>query len=171
MNGETETIAGIPAAAVHAALDKREAIKAANATPLPGALKDAFAVAPNIQVNKFSVRPFYDGDFDILVSLGNPLGEIMMTTINGTGDKPNYVPRGQVGWEICYLFTNPIEQCFEEVENGSFKKNARSAFCKFRLPALGEIHQAVMQQLAIYWSTGINYEEVEDQEEGTVKKK
>lgn len=110
MNGEPETIAGIPAAIVQEALEKRETAKHANAMPFPGPLKDAFSIVPNIQVDKFSVRPFYDGDYDIICTLGNPLGELMASTISGKSSNTDYFPRGQTAWEICYLFTNGIEK-------------------------------------------------------------
>lgn len=151
---------------------KREAVKVANATPFPGSLKKAFSIVPSIEVGPFKVRPFYDGDFDILITIGNPLGDLMAKKMaNNDVALDNYFPRGQTVWEICYLFTTPIRQAWKEVEDGQFKHNARDKFMETQLLELVEIHNAVMQQLGVYWSTAIGFEAVEDTAEGEAKKK
>lgn len=150
--------------------EKREAIRVANATPLPGPLKDAFAIVPDITVGPYKVRPFYDGDYDILTQLENPLAQFIGDTFSKK-ESSGYMPRGQVCWEICYLFTIPIRQAWEEVEKGVFKKNARDAFFESKLAALVEIHNAVMQQLSVYWSTTLGFENVEEPADGEVVKK
>ena len=171
MNGEPETIAGIPAAVVQEALEKRQATALANQVPFPGPLKDAFSIAPNIKVGEFSVRPFYDGDCDLLMTLGNPFGEFISSTLDAKNPDAEYKPRGQTMWEICYLFTNDIEKCESEIRDGTFKENAKKSFYKFRLPAFMEIHRAVTTQLGIYWSTSVGHTEEEQSEDGMVKKK
>lgn len=143
---------------------KREAVKEANAVPFPGALKDAFDIAPEIIVGDYRIRPFYDGDYDILASLENPLASAMAEVMERKDSKTDYLPRGQTAWEICYLFTNPIEQALDEIKSGTFKENAKQKFFKLRIAGLVAIHEAVMKQLAAYWSTAVGYESIEDDE-------
>lgn len=147
--GQSERVAEIQ--------EKRASVMEANAAPFPGSTRDAFSIVPDIKVDKYSIRPFYDGDYDILTELNNPLSELMAANIEGREAKKDYVPRGQPAYEICYLFTTAIEDAVKEIKDGTFKENARNSFFKLRLAGLIEIHNAVMKQLGIYWSTTIGY--------------
>ena len=126
----------------------------AAAEPLPGPLRDAFAIQPNITVGPFSVRPFYDIDFEFLALLQHPLHKMM------TANEGDFVPRGPHAWELCWIMTRDPDEVEAVVKEGGVDKlraSARKEFGKMRLPALGEISKAIVAQLTGYWSPVMEY--------------
>ena len=57
---------------IEQAKQEKEVISQANSVPLPGALRDAFSPQQDIVVGKYSVRAFYDLDFEILQQIDHP---------------------------------------------------------------------------------------------------
>jgi hypothetical protein len=57
-----------------------EALAAARAaaTPLPGVLVDVFAPAQDVKVGPYSIRPFYDVDFETMQLIEHPLAGVAL---------------------------------------------------------------------------------------------
>ncbi len=145
---------------------KRAAVSEANSNPLPGSLKDAFAIAPEIKVGKFTVRPFYEIDFEFLTVIGDPLNMLVETS-----GKDDFMPRGLPVWQICFMFTNDVDTVEALLKQGieAYNAAAKKSFCtKIQLPGLMEIIKAVLIQRNNYWTPASGYESAEE-EEGSKK--
>lgn len=166
MGKENELVPIGSAAKVEEIQAKREAIKEANAVPFPGALKDAFAIAPEIVVGDYKIRPFYEIDFEFLISIGDPLNLLVE---NST--KEDFAPRGKPVWQICFMFTHGVDEVEALLKQGieSFDAAAKKEFCgRFQLAGLMEIIKAVLVQRNNYWNPQIGFESIE--EDGSKKK-
>mgnify|MGYP003349684546 CR=1 FL=1 len=68
------------AAKVAEAQAEQQVIAQANATPLPGALADAFSPCQDIEVSgkgfSHKVRPFYELDFEVMQMCDHPLAKM-----------------------------------------------------------------------------------------------
>lgn len=126
----------------------------AAAEPLPGPLRDAFSILPNIEVGPYSVRPFYDIDFEFLAMLEHPLHKMM------TANEGDFTPRGPHAWELCWILTRDADTVEGIIQGEGLKglrAHAKKEFGKLRLPALAELSKAIVQQLTTYWSTVVAY--------------
>jgi hypothetical protein len=177
MNGDNKTAVAVPPVArlQEQESEHRTAVSQANATPLPGVLKDVFAIVPDITVGQFKVRPLCDYDFEILQALDNPIFKL---TFDGQeyGNNPKDL-RGKAAWQACYLLTNSIDDVEKVMAIGvaEFDLVARKEFSRLKLFELFSLMKAVLQQLQIYWSPRMGYElaqpEPEDGQTVEVKKK
>ena len=151
--------------------ERKEATARASATPLPGSLADAFAIAPDITVGKYKVRPFCEIDFEFLQALEHPLYDMLIATFSGKENKADYFPRGQVAWELCYIFTHPIDEVEELFKTGTgyVKEAAKKEFGKVTFAGVLVLHKAVLKQVMAASSTAIAYGSAEDSDEGSKK--
>ena len=151
---------------------RREASSRAAATPLPGPLASAFAIAPNVPCGTFQVRPFLECDFEFLKALEHPLYEILIDLWQNTQTSKNdFYPRGQHGWEICYLFTHSADEVEALLKTGvqSFKDAAKAEFGKLPTAAIAALNKAANQQCLVAFSTTINYGSSESPDDGSKK--
>lgn len=139
-------------------------VTTANSTPLPGPLRDAFNPRPDIQVDKYSVRPVVDRDLEFLQHLDHPLHRHFTKQ---TEDIMSQVFRGRPAWELCYLFTHKFQEVKALFKSGgpaAVKQAAEDEFEQFDLASLISIVTAVMQQMEIYWSPVIGHKAPDDAE-------
>ena len=132
------------------------------AEPLPGPLKDAFALAPEIVVGPYKVRRFRDGDFKILAALDNPFSEWLRACLLGdqTGADVKIQPTGQAMWDLAFVFTRPAKQIKEVIQSVGIKglqEQSEEEFGEFRLAALSKILAAIIDQSSIYATANIEY--------------
>lgn len=152
-----------------------EALARANAVPFPGVLAEAFKIAPEIKVGPYSVRPFYDIDFEFLQELDHPLLKIAAAEASGQKADTSKFKRSS-NWELFYIFTTSVD----EVEGyflggeegiGELRSEARKKFSRINGAAFQALDQAIGIQLNRYWSPCIGYEEASggETEEATRK--
>lgn len=147
--------------------EKREVLAEANNTPFPGPMRDAFAIAPEISVGKFKVRPFYEIDFEFLTAIGDPLKMLVEQSATDA-----FEPRGKPVWQICFMFTHDVDEVESLLKQGiePFDAAAKKEFCgKFQLAGLMEIIKAVLIQRNNYWSPVIGYGAAPEDGEGKKK--
>lgn len=170
---EKETIAGIPAEKAREIIETRKATNEANRVPFPGPLRQAFAVTQNIQVGPYSVRPFYEGDFEWLQELNHPLHKMMDKDSGDDAWTEDLTKvRGQAAWNICYLMTTPAEE-IESMQDSpdGMKQLQAKAKEKFRRSIFGDLialQTAIIKQFTICMSPVVGFDQVD--EEGTKKK-
>ena len=151
--------------------ERKEAVVRAIATPLPGSLADAFSIAPEITVGKYKIRAFCEIDFEFLQALQHPLYEMLIATFSGKENKSDYFPRGQVAWELCYIFTHSIDEVEELFKTGTgyVKEAAKKEFGKVTFAGVLVLHKAVLKQVMMALTTAIAYGSAEDGDEGSKK--
>ena len=152
--------------------ERNEAAERAAATPLPGPLADAFAIAPDVPCGTYKVRPFLECDFEFLKALEHPLYEILIDLWQNTKTATHdFFPRGQQGWEICYLFTHTVDEVEALLKNGAqaLKDSAKKEFGKMPTAAIAALNKAANQQCLVAFSTTINYGASESPDDGSKK--
>lgn len=146
-----------------AAADDAPARRAAS-EPLPGALRDAFAIPQSIKVGPHTIRPFWDFDFELLTLLDHPLHRIMVAGERGEKTDEQYSIRGPQAWLLAYLFTTPVrevDKIVEECGKDEVTKRAKEfAFCQ--LAELLAINKAITVQMRRYWEPVIGHGSEED---------
>jgi len=130
------------------------------AEPLPGPTRDIFALAQDIKVGKWSVRPFYDLDFVLLEELQHPMANIMKATMSGEEVKDDYIPSGRTAWQLFWMMTRPPEETemllADNKQNELFEL-ARAEFGKLSFAALVMLYKAVVRQIGICTSGNVAY--------------
>lgn len=162
MNKENQSIEEKIKQAVRQAKEEDSAAMIASATALPGALQDVFSVQPDIKVGKYSIRPFFDADFEWLQALGHPFAAF---AIGDTKNLTEFVPRGPHAWQLFLLLTRTptdVDNLFIESGAERFKAEAKKEFGGYQLGALFKLYEACVKQLAIYASSVIQYSPAED---------
>jgi hypothetical protein len=152
--------------------ERREAAARAAATPLPGPLADAFAIAPEITVGKYKVRAFLECDFEFLKALEHPLYEILIDLWTGTKESKNdYFPRGQYGWDVCFLFTHSADDVEALLKQGksAFQDAAKAEFSRLPGAAIVKIHSAAKDQCLVAFSTLVQHGVSSTDDEGSKK--
>jgi hypothetical protein len=144
--------------------ERRDAAIMASATPLPGPLADAFAVAPDIKVGSYSVRPFLEGDFELLKALSHPLYDMLIAMFSGKPSEADYLNRGPQAWELCVLFTRSFDEAEKMVAEGVLKDLAQMEFKKQNTAVVVKLHSAIIKQVMLASSTAIAYGSSEDGE-------
>jgi hypothetical protein len=139
--------------------------KIAAATALPGPLVDVFSPKPNIEVGPYSVRPFYDLDFELLQKLEHPFAAF---ATGNTEEIEKFIPTGQNAWALFWLLTRCPADCYAEFGKGieHVRLLARTEFGALQLGALFVLYRAVVKQLTTYASSVVGYE-LEDGEKKT----
>ena len=148
-----------------------DAGRRALAEPLPGPLRDALAIDGAIKVGRWSVRPFYDIDYEFLSMLDHPLYRMMRSAMAG-GPEPDddMTPRGPTAWELAYILTrepDAVEAVIKEGGVAALKENAKREFSRLRkLRELADLTAACVKQMGVYWSPVIAYGEKQTKIEG-----
>ena len=143
---------------------RREVTPEAAATPLPGPLADAFAIAPEIKVGRYKVRAFLEGDFELLQALKHPLYEMLVAMFSGKKSEADYFPRGEPVWLLCLMFTRSFDENEELVRDGldKFRAVARAEFGRLPTAVILKLHKAIFKQVMIASATAIAYGAAED---------
>jgi hypothetical protein len=136
--------------------------------PFPGTSKNAFNVFPNKKAGPYDIRPFYDGDFDILESINHPLIAFIAEP-EETRIKKLPPENGKTAWQIMWLFTRSIEEIEDRFDKGTlqsdFERLPRKEFGKLRREALREIYGAIYEQMSIYWDSSAAFQAKKEDEE------
>lgn len=147
-------------------LDKQfkedQAGRVASAVPLPGALADVFALHQDIEVGRWSVRPFYDIDFEFLQNLRHPLfGTLMKQAGQFAGEVEEFTPRGEHAWTLCWMLTRrpEVTEGYLSATGGDKKllADARKEFGMLQYRALEAVVKAAVTQMTNYWNPVISY--------------
>lgn len=164
MSGEHNLPPGLAEKIEQAKQDKQIAA-VANATPMPGALRDAFSPQQDIEVGHYKVRPFYDLDFEVLQQVGHPLAKMAMGG-ERYGEKVEDL-RGVNAWIACWLLTHDVDVVDETSQKGAdaVRKAARKEFSRLQLGGLLEISKAVLEQFGRYFSTVVSLEPSQSSDE------
>lgn len=165
MNGEHNLPPGLTEKIEQAKQDKAIAA-VANATPMPGALRDAFSPQQEIAVGRYKVRPFYDLDFEVLQQVGHPLAKMAMGG-DRYGEKVEDL-RGANAWVACWLLTHDVDEVDALSQQGAeaVKKAARKEFSRLQLGGLLEISKAVLEQFSRFFSTVVVLEASQSDDDG-----
>jgi hypothetical protein len=148
--------------------ERKEVAAQAAATPLPGPLADAFAIAPEIKVGTWSVGPFLEGHFELLSEIQHPLYDLLIAMFSGKQTTADYFPSGLKMWQLCYLFTHSLDESEKLIKDGAFNDAARKEFKRLPTAVMIKFHTAIIKQVMIASSTAIAFGSVED--EGVSKK-
>ena len=168
MNGDNNLPPGLAEKIEQAKQDKQIAA-IANATPMPGALRDAFSPQQDIEVGRYKVRPFYDIDFEVMQQVGHPLAKMAMGG-DRYGEKVEDL-RGANAWIACWLLTHDVDEVDETAQKGAeaVRKAARKEFSRLQLGGLLEISKAVLEQFSRYFSTVVGLEAAQSEDEQEAK--
>lgn len=144
--------------------------KQAMAEPLPGSVRDAFAVSPDIQCGRYTVRPCYDADIEWLSLLGHPLHEMRLRRESSQDGKVEnlYEPRGRYAWELFYMLTHPVDEVDELMAKDgleAFRAAAKKEFSRLQFHGLLKLSEACLAQYARYWDPTLSYGPASDGEE------
>lgn len=170
MTGENHNLPQGLLEKIEQAKQEKEILAQANSTPMPGALRDAFSPQQDIIVGKYSVRPFYDLDFEILQQIDHPLAKMALGG-ERYGEKIQDL-RGQSAWAACWLLTHSVDEVDEMSANGheAVLKASRKEFSRLQLGGLLEISKAVLEQFGRYFSTVVGLVPTETEEGNSSKK-
>lgn len=129
----------------------------AQATPLPGPLKNAFALKESIDVGPYQVRAIVDRDFEYLQLMDNPLHYQM------TGKEFDMMKmvRGQNAYDICFMFTHPFKEVKGILKSGGikeFQEKSGEEFDSLDLGQMLEIIKGIYAQLERYWEPVIGHQ-------------
>lgn len=166
MNKEPKNIEAEIAEKVRAQKQEDAVGKFAASLALPGPLVDIFAPQPAIQVGKYSVRPFFDADFEYLQLLKHPFAAF---AVGQTASLESFIPRGPEAWQLFWIMTNPVETVDAEFANhgeAGVKSAAKKEFGNYQLGALFALYQAIVKQLTTYASSVVGYGAADSGEEG-----
>lgn len=169
MNGDT-----IIEQKIAQAQQDRQVVAEANATPLPGALGNAFTPCQNITVKaegkEFTVRPFYEIDFEVLQMCEHPLAKMALGG-ERYGEQVKDL-RGEHAWVACWLLTTDVDTVDTVAEDGpkAVRKAARKVFSRMQLGGVLSVSKAVLEQFSLYFSTVVGLEEGGDKEGDAPKK-
>lgn len=133
-----------------------DAGKRALAEPLPGPLRDAWALPDSIKVGPYEVRPFYDIDFEFLSLIQHPLYKEMLASQSGKEAAEEFFPRGPAAWELCWIMTRSVDDVEAAIKLGgrvALAAAAKKEFSMKQLSALMQLVTAATRQMSVYWST------------------
>jgi hypothetical protein len=134
--------------------DDKIGLQAATAA-LPGPLKDVWALVPDIQVGPFKVRRFVDGDFIRLAAFDHKLNSF--TAVSAWLENPE--PSGKEAWLLNWMLTRPTMEVKDAIKAGPEKVRelAENEFSELSGMQLALIMRAIVEQLATYLGTHIEY--------------
>lgn len=131
-------------------------------TPLPGPLREAFALAQDIEVGGYKVRPLVDMDFEVLAALNHPLERMYKQALSGLDPSDVFLPTGLPMWQAAWVFTRDPDESEQVLSNpdgsNELSRLARKEFGKLQTKALGAIYLAIMKQVEVNSSTAVKYE-------------
>ena len=171
MNGEHNLPPGLAEKVEQAKQENAIAAKA-NAAPLPGPLAEAFSPCQNIVVKAegktFTVRPFYELDFEVLMMCKHPLANMALGG-DKFGEKMQDL-RGEPAWVACWLLTTDLDEVEAVAEQGEKAvKKAAKKFGRMQLGGVLQISSAVIEQFSRYFATVVQLES--GSEDGEAPKK
>lgn len=129
----------------------------AASTPNPGPLADVFAPQQDIKVGPYTVRPFYDVDFEYLQLIDHPYARV---ALGDTKEVEEWKPRGPKAWELFWILTTPVEEVEHVLADGgtaALSAEAKARFGKSSLGALVAVYTAVVKQLQTYAASVVGY--------------
>ena len=134
--------------------DDKLGMEAATST-LPGPLKDVWALVPDIQVGPFKVRRFVDGDFIRLAAFDHKLNSF--SAVSAWLENPE--PSGKEAWLLNWMLTRPTKEVKEAIKSGPEKvrEQAEEVFSELGGMQLALIMRAIVEQLAVYLGTRVEY--------------
>lgn len=144
----------ISATQAQQAADDALGVRAATAT-LPGPLLDVWAPVPDIEVGPYKVRRLVDGDFVRLAALGHKLNSF--TAVSEWLTSPE--PSGPEAWLLNWMMTRPVAEVKAAMTEGpaAVRAKAEAAFDDASGIQLALVMKAIVEQLAIYLGTRIEY--------------
>lgn len=141
--------------------DDAKLIQQANATPLPGPLRNAFAIKESIDVGPYKIRPIVDRDFEYLQLLDSPLHY----QLEGKEIDMINLIRGQKAWDLCYIFTHPFKEIKAILKSDGGEKKlhelAGDEFEEMDIAKMMEVLAAIFRQIEIYWEPVISFKSSE----------
>lgn len=137
---------------------RREAEQRAAATPMPGALREAFATVQDIKVGPYSFRPLTDWDVEVVQEQKHPLHEYFTQAFRGKEPNVEFPIRGPAVWWFLWLLSVPARQAYEAVRAGTDKDAAREGFAMLAFLELQTCMEACMRQVGVYFGTVVAYE-------------
>lgn len=154
------------AAKVQEAAAEKQVIAKANATPLPGALAEAFSPCQDIEVGEYKVRPFYDLDFEILQMMNHPMAMDSSAFFAKLKDSKITDLRGKDAWLVCWLLTNTPDEVDEVAEKGNvaIATASKKAFSRKQIGDIFKVQSACIEQFARYFSTVIGLVEADKED-------
>lgn len=139
--------------------ERRQALTAVNADPLPGPLLLAFPAKP-IRVGAFNVRPFVHADWATLRHLDSPLIK-QLAELRKPKEQRQPTPfTNQDEWEMILVFLLGAEQAEQEVarDRQAFAATARRLIGHEMNPLIVEMLKgAVIEQFGICCSTAVEF--------------
>lgn len=156
---------------------KQTADKQAMAEPLPGPVRDAFSINPSVKCGDYTVRACLDYDIELLSNLKHPLNEMRLAVIASEGrEVPElFKPSGSMAWELCFIFTTPIDELegiIDKVGIEGLKLAAKKKFSRFQPTGLTLLSSVCIKQYLASWNPALAYGEAEaESEEGEEPKK
>ena len=172
-----ETVTGVPAEKLLEHSAKKIADAQATGEPLPGAVRDAFSLTPDIKVGSYTVRACLDFDIELLSMLNHPLNEMRLAVIASEGKEvPElFKPSGSMAWELCFIFTTPVDELDELVGKlglAGLKNAAKARYSRLQPVGLATLSAACIKQYLASWNPALSYGEAEQvNEEGEPVKK
>jgi hypothetical protein len=133
--------------------------------PFPGPLREVYAGKQDIPVGKWTVRMFWDADFEILERLQHPMAAFLTAAISGKPtDLEGYTGRGPSAWQLNWIMTRPIAEVDKVLVEGGpalLNTKARAEFGELQLAQLSEFVGPILEQLTRYWGPAPSPERVE----------
>lgn len=150
-------IGGVPESVIREHQETKAATAEAGSVPMPGALREAFAVLQNIKVGDRVVRPVVDIDFEFLQALDHPFFKMAMGIVQ-YGDKMSDL-RGPNAWQLCFIFTHSVDEVETLMESGvdEVKKAAKKEYSRMQMIDLIDLQKAIWEQASKYWKPVIGY--------------
>lgn len=137
---------------------KEEAIRRAQADPLPGPLTNAFAKGA-IMVGKIPVRKCVASDWEFLKVTNSPLLEIIQSLQQNPKETP---PTENLSEEsahaVCWQFMNHPKRVREIIAAGTLAETVQAEVSdEISAPVLRVIFVAAMEQMGRVWKTALGF--------------
>jgi len=148
------------------------AARVALADPVPGPTAEALGPEQGIKVGAWTVRPMFDGDYQVLKALGHPYFYLMREAMVKFGLEPGaanmipsgggeeFVARGPCAWELCWIMTRKFREVWEGFRDHGAEWVRRQAADEFAERNPGELLglcEAARRQVTAFWDTFIGY--------------
>jgi hypothetical protein len=146
-----------------------DARRRAAATPLPGALSEAF-LNDAIQVaDNLFVRRIVASDWKVLQALGSPIYKLILELQKDESIREDISYTDEEEWEMCWQFTHNPKECRELLAKGKdgFRAEAVALGDTLTLPTMKSIVAAVRKHLFDSYLTKVQF----GNEETTAEKK
>jgi len=138
---------------------KEQANRRAAATPLPGALADAFLTDAIQVTDNMFVRRIVASDWKILQALGSPIYKLILELQKDAALREDISYTDEEEWEMCWQFTHNPKECRELLAKGkdAFRSEAVALGDTLTLPVMKSIVAAVRKHLFDSYLTKVNF--------------